>query len=136
MSIINADIPFEKFVIEVEPPVNRLANMAIYIHEDGKVNLNGKLVSQINHDRIMLLFTENYKNICIKIDVNSPNMIRLPKNGNLKIKSVSDGLEKSGFTFPVQYSCWYSKNYECWQGALFENPMKKPVGKHPSLQKK
>jgi len=130
------DIPLEKFVITIEPPQNRLANMSVYIHRDGKVNLNGRLVSQINKEKILLSFTEGYRNLCIKADSEHPSSRKLPKSGALKVASVSEGLEKCGISFPAQYDCWHSVSLECWQGNLIENPIKPPVGKHPNLQKK
>lgn len=130
------DIPLEKFTITAETYPNRLVNLTVYIHKDGSVNLNGRLVSEINRERILLSFTEDYRYLCIQIDLEHPKLRRLPKSGTLKNTGIPEALEKSGISLPVQYDCWHSVTLECWQGSLVENPIKRPVGKHPVSQKK
>lgn len=128
------DIPLEKFVITVTPPLNRLSNLSVYIHQDGRINLNAKLLSEINQKYVTLQFTEDYKAICISVGSVEKDSFGLPKSGTIKTLPVVESLLKKGILLPAQYNCWYSENYKCWQGMLHENPMKKPAEKRPNMQ--
>ncbi len=102
MNKTRIDIPLEKFVITVSPPANRFSVMFVHIYEDGRVNFNGKLTSEIHQDKVVLKFTEDYQYLCIQGGQDHPEPIRLPKSGSLKIKEVSEVLKKKNIVLPAR----------------------------------
>jgi hypothetical protein len=93
------DIPLENFVITVDPPMNRLANLSVNIHQDGRINLNSKLLSEIQQKNVQLKFTEDYKALCIITNGELTSLFKLPKSGILKSPNVSESLTKKAFRF-------------------------------------
>lgn len=130
------DISLENFVITVSPPTNRIGNLSVYIHQDGRINLNAKLTSEIQQKNVVLKFTEDYGAICITTNADNQSSFKLPKSGILKAPELVESFTKKGIPFPAQYDCWHSESYNCWQGILIENPTRKPAEKRPNSQKK
>lgn len=129
------DIPTEKFTVMIDPPSNRLAAMCISFYDDGRVNLNGKLMSAIENEKIRLEFTSDFKNLKISKDSSHEKSTKIPKNGSILWLVAAEALKKNSIMLPAKYDCWKSIEQGSWQGVLVENPTIKPAGKHQGSKK-
>lgn len=97
----------------------------VYIYEDGKFNMNGKLAEKLGGKEVAIKFLPDGKYLCLQENGN----ILFPKKGSRKIPEIVEILKSKGITFPAKYELQYSKITQSWQGVCEENPIKLPSRK-------
>lgn len=115
-------IPMNQFTIQITPPETRSNMLAVNLYEDGKFNMNGKLLQVLGGKCINIIFTADCKNICLQ--ETDDNGIRFAKNGSHKLPECTQLLKEHKIAFPAKYEVWFCETLGVWQGALIENPTK------------
>ena len=126
------DIPLEEFTLTISPPSNRLASMCVNIYEDGRFNLNGKLIEKLTGKQLFIRFTHDGKYLCLIENGD----ISFPKSGSKKLPDMIEKLKGTGISYPARYEVTYSESTHSWQGCYEENPTKLPSEKVCNIKKK
>lgn len=119
------------FTVEIRAPENRMHIVCLYIHEDGKFNMNGRLAQILGGKRLKVCFLESAKNLAL---VEANDGISFPKSGSYKLPDAAEFLKKHKITMPAQFEVWHNEQGGFWQGDYVENPTTGPCKKRPNTR--
>ena len=119
------------FTVEIRAPENRMHIVCLYIHEDGKFNMNGRLAQILGGKRLKVYFLETARNLAL---VEAEDGIAFPKSGSHKLPEAAEFLKKHKITLPAQFEVWYNEQGGFWQGDYVENPTTGLCKKRPNTK--
>lgn len=115
-----------QFTVQIHPSSARKSIPSVNILENGKFNFNGKLNEELKSRSFEIFFTPDGKNFMLFESEDTAKAIKFPKSGSCKVPEATAHLRKNKISFPANYSVWYNKEGDFWQGDYVGNPTQTP----------
>lgn len=106
----------------LQPPAS-ISAYKLFVHDDGKIVMNGKLNSIINSRNVEIRISNDHTRIALI--PNGYSTHKFTKNGQTKNVLFINELQKRNFQFPITYKMEYSENDKVWIGSIIDSKKQK-----------